>query len=220
MRNHRWTASLIVFVAVVALAGCSDTDRDRTLVRFETTLGDFEVQLLDDVTPLTVQNFLRYVEDGAYENSIVHRSVPDFVIQGGGFTTGPMETFPETFPGKVPEHLPVRDEAAVSNLRGTIAMALDYVDDRPLINSATNEWYINLDDDSRLDADKFTVFGEIRGDGMDVVDAIAALEIYDLSDYNDALGTTPLTAAPQPELRQQDLVVILRISVVSYGTSR
>ena len=164
MRNLRWTASLSVLVAVVALAGYSDTDLGRTVVRFETTLGDFEVQLFDDVTPLTVQNFLGYVDDGPYESSIVHRSVPDFVIQGGGFTTGPIETFPETFPGKVPIHRPVRNEAGGSNVRGTIAMAL---------------------------------------------------EIYDLSAYNDALDTMPLTAAPQPELRLRDLVVILRISVVS-----
>jgi peptidyl-prolyl cis-trans isomerase A (cyclophilin A) len=216
MRNLHRIALLSVLVAVVALTGCSDTgtDLDRTVVRFETTLGDFEVQLFDDVTPLTVQNFLGYVEEGAYESSIVHRSVPDFVIQGGGFTTGPTETFPETFPGKVPVHLPVRNEAGLSNVRGTIAMALDYVGDRPLINSATNEWYINLDDNARLDADEFTVFGEIRGDGMDVVDAIAALEIYDLSAYDDALDTIPLSAAPEPQLQLQDLVVILRISVV------
>jgi len=214
MRNLRWIASVSVVVAVVALSGCSGSEHDGTVVRVETTLGDFEVQLFDDVTPLTVQNFLGYVEDGAYERSIIHRSVPDFVIQGGGFTTGPAETFPETFPGKVPVHLPVRNEARVSNVRGTIAMALEYVDDRPLINSATNEWYINLDDNSRLDADDFTVFGEVRGDGMDVVDAIAALDIYDLSAYNDALDTIPLTAAPQPQLQLQDLVVILRISVV------
>lgn len=206
-------------IFVLALSGlfvissCSDATLGHTVVRFETNLGNFEVQLFDDVAPLTVQNFLRYVDDGAYVGSIVHRSVPDFVIQGGGFTTGPAATFPETFPGRVPVHRPVKNEAAVSNVRGTIAMALEYVDDRPLINSATNEWYINLDDNARLDADDFTVFGEVRGDGMHVVDEIAALGIYDLSAYNDALNTTPLTAAPEPALEIQDLVVILRIDV-------
>ncbi len=205
----------VAAMAVVVLAGCGDTDLGRTVVRFETTQGSFEVQLFDDVAPLTVRNFLGYVNDGAYVGSIVHRSVPDFVIQGGGFTTGPVETFPDTFPGKVPVHRPVKNEAGVSNVRATLAMALEYVGDRPLINSATNEWYINLDDNSRLDADDFTVFGEVKGDGMGVVDAIAGLGIYDLSSYDDALDTTPLTAAPEPALELRDLVVILRIEVVS-----
>jgi cyclophilin family peptidyl-prolyl cis-trans isomerase len=206
--------ALVLVALLLVLAACGDTRIDRTVVRFETSLGDFEVELYDDVTPLTVQNFLGYVEDDAYAGSIVHRSVPGFVIQGGGFTTGPVATFPQTFPGRVPVHRPVRNEAAESNVRGTIAMALEYVGGRPLINSATNEWYINLGDNSRLDADGFTVFGEVLGDGMDVVDAIAALGVYDLSSYDAALDTIPLRADPVPELRISDLVVIPQISVV------
>jgi len=206
---------LVQGVLLALLCACGDaTSPGRTAVRFETTLGDFEVELFDDVTPLTVQNFLGYVDDGAYAGSIVHRSVPGFVIQGGGFTTGPVATFPETFPGRVPTHRPVRNEAALSNVRGTIAMALEYVDDHPLINSATNEWYVNLADNSRLDADGFTVFGAVRGSGMEVVDAIAALGVYDLSSYDDALDTTPLRAAPIPELRLADLVVVTRAAVI------
>ena len=101
-----------------------------------------------------------------------------------------------------------------SNLRGTIAMALEYVGDRPLINSATDEWYINLVDNTRLDADDFTVFGNVIGDGMDVVEAIGALPTYDLSTYDDALTCVPLTRAPQPELERSELIVIRRITVV------
>lgn len=209
-------AAALALLLAAGLASCGDTPLGHTIVRFDTALGSFEVQLYDDVTPKTVENFLGYVQPGDYDDSIVHRSVPGFVIQGGGFTPGPVATFPETFPGRVPIHRPVQNEAALSNVRGTIAMALEYADDHPLINSATNEWYINLADNSRLDADKFTVFGHVRGDGMKVVDAIAALEIYDLSTYNDALNTTPLTAPPTP-LRVEDLVTLLRVEVVSGG---
>ena len=109
-----------------------------TVVRFETPLGSFDVELFDDVTPLTVTNFLNYVNDGDYENSFIHRKVNDFIVQGGGFT------FENDLVGNVPEDPPVINEFNLSNVRGTIAMAKLGGDP----NSTTSEWFINLADNS------------------------------------------------------------------------
>lgn len=140
-----------------------------TVVRVTTPLGDFDIQLLEDEAPNTVANFLNYVDDGDYENSFIHRSVglPD-IIQGGGFVFVDGQVDP------IPQDAPIANEFGRSNLRGTVAMAR--VGGLP--DSATSQWFINISDDNDFldDVDGgFTVFGEVIGDGMDVVDAIAAL---------------------------------------------
>jgi peptidyl-prolyl cis-trans isomerase A (cyclophilin A) len=139
-----------------------------TTVRFDTSLGSFDVELFDTTAPITVANFLDYLNDGDYVDSFVHRSVPGFVIQGGGFrvVSGAVQA--------VPTEPPIQNEFDASNLRGTIAMARV----AGQVNSATSQWFVNLGDNSALDSvdEGFTVFGEVIGDGMDVVDAIAALE--------------------------------------------
>ena len=130
-----------------------------------TTLGDIEIELLDEEAPNTVANFLNYVNDGDYQNSFVHRSAPGFVIQGGGFT------FVDAPPVRIPVDDPVVNEFDPnrSNVRGTLAMAK--VGDDP--DSATSQWFINLADNStNLDVQNggFTVFARVRGDGMAVAD--------------------------------------------------
>ena len=153
-----------------------------TVVEFQTSLGNFEVNLADTTTPLTVTNFLQYVNNGLYTNSIIHRSVPGFVSQGGGFTYDqmlPLDT--------VPEFAAVANEPEFSSLRGSIAMAK--IGGNP--DSATSQWFINLDDNSSILDDQnggFTVFGQVVGNGMDVVDAIAALPVYGF--------TSPLNELP------------------------
>lgn len=142
-----------------------------TSVILKTTLGYVEIDLYEDATPVTVANFLNYVQDGDYLDSFIHRSVPGFVIQGGGFT------FDGTNPIPVPEDAPIANEPGISNLRGTIAMAK--VEGDP--NSATSQWFINLADNSaELDDSNggFTVFGEVMGNGMEIIDAIAALQVW------------------------------------------
>lgn len=139
-------------------------------VILQTTLGEVEIELFDEETPLTVANFLNYVNDGDYADSFIHRSVKDFVIQGGGFT------YIDDLVGEVPADPPVTNEAGISNLRGTIAMAKLGGDP----DSATSQWFINLGDNSaNLDGQNggFTVFGQVTS-GMDVVDAIADLPVY------------------------------------------
>lgn len=144
-----------------------------TNVILETPLGDVEIELFDDEAPVTVANFLKYINDGDYNNSFIHRSVPGFVIQGGGFT------FTDGMFSAVPTDPPIQNEFNRSNTRGTIAMAR--LSGNP--DSATSQWFINLDDNTGLDTvdGGFTVFGKVAGDGMTVIDAIAALQTWDFS---------------------------------------
>jgi cyclophilin family peptidyl-prolyl cis-trans isomerase len=140
-------------------------------VVLQTSLGEVEIELFDQETPQTVANFLNYVNSGAFASSFIHRSMPGFIIQGGGYT------FIDGAVGEVPTNPPVANEPGISNLRGTIAMAKQGGDP----NSATSQWFINLADSSEnLDGQNggFTVFGQVTGDGMDVIDAIAALRVW------------------------------------------
>lgn len=180
MKGRNSRRSLAMIAALSALLFDART-ASATIVEFQTNLGNFEVNLYDNTTPLTVANFLAYVNNGAYSNAVIHRSVPDFVIQGGGYTFNralPLE--------EIAENPPVRNEPALANVRGTIGMA------RPSgqRNGATNQWFFNLDDNSAsLDwrGGGYTVFGEVVGDGMDVVDAIAALPLFDVGSPIDAI---------------------------------
>jgi cyclophilin family peptidyl-prolyl cis-trans isomerase len=178
------------------------TDPDvNTAVRMTTVLGDIDLVLFSQQTPITVANFLAYVDQGKFflpdptthqtASSFVHRSVPGFVIQGGGYI-GTVDPNSSTNPNKdnlqaklVPSLGKIQNEAGISNKRGTIAMAL--TPDDP--NSATSQWFINLADNggppNNLDIQTknsnnvtfgpYAVFGRVAGDGMSTMDAIAAL---------------------------------------------
>jgi len=164
------------------------------LVQFNTVIGSIDVKLFQAETPLTVGNFLTYVNKGAYTNSFIHRSPwPKFVIQGGGFGFYDFDDpTPDTDDYEaIPKDPPVLNEPGISNVRGTISMAK--VGGNP--NSATNQWFFNLSDNSaNLDFQNggFTVFGEVINDGMNVVDAIADVPRWDASIINSAFDTLPL----------------------------
>ena len=178
-----------------------------TVVEVQTVMGNFQVNLYDSKTPKTVENFLGYVKSGAYFNNVVHRSMDDFIIQAGGYQ----------FDGELPlnelsKAASVVNEPKLSNVRGTIAMAKLANDP----NSATSEWFINLKDNSaNLDLQNhgFTVFGQVLGNGMQVVDAIAALQTFDkgpafrnipLRNYSDA----------SQDVNGENLVLITDIVIV------
>ncbi len=154
----------------LAVAGLYSQSADATIVKLETNVGDLYINLYDETTPLTVTNFLAYVNDGRYNNTIIHRSVPGFVIQGGGYgyTTGTSFDHIETYS-------PVANEPKLSNVRATISMAK--VAGQP--NSATSEFFINLTDNNsgstNLDSAEqgYSVFGELTSDSMALVDQIA-----------------------------------------------
>ncbi len=167
-----------------------------TNVLVQTPLGDFEIELLDDVAPGTVTNFLNYVTDGDYEGSFIHRSDNNFVIQGGGFN------FINGNLGNVSRDAAIANEFGLSNLRGTLSMAK--TPDNP--NSATSEWFINLADNSaNLDNQNggFTVFARVVGDGMTVVDAIAALPVANVANLFPVL---PVIDFPGGVINSEHLV--------------
>jgi cyclophilin family peptidyl-prolyl cis-trans isomerase len=153
---------------------------------FHTSLGNIAVQLYPDVAPQTVANFLNYVNSGGYQNSIIHRSVPGFVIQGGGFQVQNSSII------ATPTNAPVVNEFHLSNTRGTIAMAKLGSDP----NSATSQWFFNeADNSANLDSQNggFTVFGKILdAASLAVMDEIAGLPTYDLSSANPAFNQIPL----------------------------
>ncbi|MDF2176681.1 peptidylprolyl isomerase [Aliiglaciecola sp. CAU 1673] len=187
-----------------------------TVVEFRTVLGSFQVQLFDQHTPKTVQNFLGYANAGAFEDTLVHRSVSGFVVQSGGFQfSGEMP------PDPISVGPAVVNEPVFSNVRGTIAMAKQAGNP----NSATSQWFINLADNSlNLDGQNggFTVFGRVLGDGMQVVDAIASLPTFNLGQPFNELPLRDYTAGDAQqgtEVQGDNLVLIEDIVVVDAGTS-
>lgn len=175
---------------------------------FSSNMGQFCIELFDTQTPVTTANFLQYIDSGAYTNGIFHRSVPGFVIQGGGFkivdgTSGKSLAAVNTFS-------PIVNEFKISNTRGTVAMAK--LGSAP--NSATSQWFVNLADNSaNLDHQNggFTVFGRVLFDGMTVFDAIAKLKIANLG---GSLNATPTINASGAVHSTDDLVQINHVETV------
>ncbi|MFN5757760.1 MAG: Ig-like domain-containing protein [Planctomycetia bacterium] len=173
-----------------------------TVARFTTNQpgadNRFFVELFDAAgdgrtrtTPATVSNFLAYIDANRYRNTIVHRSMPGFVVQGGGFTVS--TTSPASV-SAVNQFAAVVNEPGNTNARGTIAMAK--LPDNP--NSATNQWFFNLANNAaNLDSQNggFTAFGRVLGNGMSVVDALAAIPRFG---FVEPFDTIPLRNVPGP----------------------
>ncbi len=134
------------------------------MIRFETSLGDFTIELFEKEAPVTTQNFLEYVDAGHFDGTVFHRVIPGFVIQGGGMTADMKQK---------PTRAPIRNEAdnGLKNRRGTLSMART---NDP--HSATSQFFVNLVDNAFLDPGRggagYAVFGCVT-EGMSVVDAIA-----------------------------------------------
>ncbi len=161
------------------------------IVTVITTLGSFQIELFPDVAPHTVANFLHYVNNGSYTDTIFHRSAPGFVEQAGGFTSANAAFSSVSQFGTIPTVAAVHNEFHLSNVAGTVAMAQFNGDP----NSATDQWFVNLaDNSSNLDPAAYTVFGQVLGNGMQVLDAIAALPI---SNQGGAFTELPLTTNNQ-----------------------
>jgi cyclophilin family peptidyl-prolyl cis-trans isomerase len=164
---------------------------------YNTSLGNgvINIVLFDQDgagAPLTVQNFLNYVSDGDYINSIIHRSIPNFIIQGGGFTVEQLT------PQSIPSNPPVQNEFSPnrSNLPGTIAMAK--LGGNP--NSATNQWFFNLANNaSNLDNQNggFTVFGQVLSNAdLLTLNVIAAVPVFNRSNLSPVFSNLPLLGNP------------------------
>jgi cyclophilin family peptidyl-prolyl cis-trans isomerase len=148
-----------------------------TMIRIETTHGDMTIELFEKDAPLTVANFLQYVDDGHFDGTIFHRVIPGFMIQGGGMDSG--------F-GEKKTRAPIKNEAdnGQQNLRGNLSMARTNAP-----HSATSQFFINLKDNDFLDYRPgnhgYAVFGRVTA-GMEVVDAIAAVRTGTRKGYADA----------------------------------
>lgn len=177
------------------------------IAQIDTVRGKFNIALLAADAPRTVANFLNYVNRGAYSNSFIHRSVPGFVIQGGGFTLSGSSIF------NVTADPPVQNEFKLSNVRGTLAMAKLGGDP----NSATNQWFVNLADNgagsAALDVQNggFTVFARVLGSGMSVADSIAALQVVNGTSVGADFGQLPVLG---PAVTPANLVIVRTVKLV------
>lgn len=186
------------------------------IVRMETDLGNIDFRLFNMVTPVSVENFLNYLNNGDYDGTVIHRSSPGFVIQGGGFRFDAEE---ESFDA-VPTEDPIMNEPYLSNTRGTIAFAkISPSDGQPTeetINSATNQWFFNLDNQNHEDLDVlnggFSVFGSIIGNSFEVLDLIQQLPTQDLDPEGAAFDNVPLKNEEDP--LSESLVVVNQASVL------
>ena len=137
------------------------------MIRFETSLGDFTIELFEKDAPISAKNFLDYVDAGHFDGTVFHRVIPGFVIQGGGMTADMKQK---------PTGKPIKNEAdnGLKNRRGTLSMART---NDP--HSATSQFFVNLVDNAFLDPGRggagYAVFGTVT-EGMTVVDAIAKVK--------------------------------------------
>jgi len=168
MKFKRLSFFLVTLALIQCLFVTQASANTNPEVIFETSKGSFTLELYPDKAPQTVENFLAYVDEGFYDNTIFHRVVPDFVIQGGGFESGMKAK--ET-------REPVKNESEnrLKNIRGAVSMAR-----RMHPDTATSQFYINLVHNSRLDYKAkiqpgYTVFGRVSK-GMDVIDKISVVE--------------------------------------------
>ncbi len=149
------------------------------VVVFETTMGTFEVELYQDKAPVTVKNFLGYVNDKFFDDTIFHRVINNFMIQGGGFTKDGSRK-------KTKE--PIKNESGngAKNVNYSIAMARTQD-----LNSATSQFFINVKDNGFLDQGQYCAFGMVVS-GKDVIDKIKAVDVNKPGRLSEAQPKEPI----------------------------
>lgn len=187
---------LLLLAGIVSAVGLATIHAEakkggRPVVVFSMPDGDITIELFSEKAPITVKNFLDYVESGFYDGTIFHRVIPGFVIQGGGFTSDMQQKTTQAA---------IKNEAdnGLKNARGTLSMARTSD-----INSATSQFFVNLKDNANLDHGPgsfgYAVFGRVT-DGMDVVDKIAAVRTTTKGHYQD----TPVEAVVTKSAKKQE----------------
>jgi cyclophilin family peptidyl-prolyl cis-trans isomerase len=176
-RLRRGSAAVLLFLIAGCGPGASVYENpplpdDAPRVVIETSHGDIVVGLYAEQAPITVNNFLAYVDAGFYDGTVFHRVLPGFMAQGGGF----VHQGDQYLPKQTRPPIELESDVGLKNVRGSVAMARR---DIPLA-SATSQFFINLVDNQRLDRlgdvnPGYAVFGTVI-EGMDVVDSIAAVE--------------------------------------------
>ena len=178
---------LVILLSFFLLTSCKEAIKvasllenpDNPVVRMKTTEGDIFIELYKEDSPITVENFLSYVDSDFYNDTLFHRVIDGFMIQGGGLSEGltPKKT-----------RSPIKNEAdnGLSNVRGTISMARS-----KLIDSATSQFFINVNDNKALDYKTpnprefgYAVFGKVI-EGMNVVDQIKKTQTTTVQPYKN-----------------------------------
>ncbi len=185
--------SLVIFTTTVKGEKSMNDNTNNPVVVLETTMGNITIELDAQNAPNSTANFLAYVEDGYFTDTTFHRVIPNFMIQGGGITADMRD--------KPSKRAPIQNEAnnGLKNDRGTIAMART---SDP--HSATSQFFINHKDNDFLNFRSesmqgwgYAVFGKVT-DGMDVVDAIAAVSTGNKGGHQDVpLETITINAVTQ-----------------------
>jgi len=170
---------LVITTIIFLNSGANAEMTTNTKIIIKTTSGDIKIELYDDKAPITSENFKKYIESGYFTDTIFHRVIKDFMIQGGGFTAEMSEK--DSMP-------PIKNEAnnGISNERGTIAMART-----PDPHSASSQFFINLKDNNFLDFTAETsqgwgycAFGKVF-EGMDILDKIALVNTGSYGAHQD-----------------------------------
>ena len=214
-RDRRGCRALLLVVLIAGWALTSPHRAAALVVRFNSSQGPILVRLFHTATPQTTANFLAYVNSGRWIDTFIHRSIPGFVIQAGGYT------YPSDLVGvqSVPKYAAVVNEPGISNLRGTIAMAKTAGNP----NSATSEWFFNLSDSNAANLDfqngGFTAFGRVVGpNGMNAVDALEDLPVYNASgtsNPDNLFGQLPLQNYSGGSITKSNLALFSTIEVLT-----
>ena len=182
--NIKLLAVIGLIILPLMISSCNSSGKDSSnkakgdspVVLISTSEGDIKVKLNKEEAPITVENFLGYVNDGYYDGIIFHRVIPNFMIQTGGFTPDMKQKTPKA---------PIKNEAnnGLLNNRGTLSMARTSE-----VDSATSQFFINVNDNNFLNNGErdfgYAVFGEVI-EGMDVVDKIAAVQTGTSGQFRD-----------------------------------
>ena len=184
MSNFFFTVATRALLAIGLVLPMTGQAQTTTQVRFQTTLGNFVVELYPAKAPKTVQNFVQYAQDKHFDGTIFHRVIDGFMVQGGGFTADMAQK-----PTRAP--IPLEIDRSLKNERGTIAMART---GNP--NSATAQFFINLVDNANLNAPQpdgygYAVFGKVVS-GMETIDAIRSVATRNQNGFQN-VPSTPIT---------------------------
>lgn len=163
------------------------------MVKLETSHGDITLEFFPDEAPITVANFLQYVDEGYFDGTVFHRVIPNFVIQGGGFTMDMEQK-------ETREKIKNEADNGLNNERGTLSMARTSE-----VDSATAQFFVNLRDNTSLDHSEanfgYAVFAKVV-DGMDIVDEIAKTETATVGGHQD-VPTEPIVVNKATQVEQE-----------------
>ena len=184
MSNFFFTAAARALLFISLALPMTGQTQTTTQVRFQTTMGNFVVELYPAKAPKTVQNFVQYAQDKHFDGTIFHRVIDGFMVQGGGFTADMAQK-----PTRAP--IPLEIDRSLKNERGTLAMART---GNP--NSATAQFFINLVDNANLNAPQpdgygYAVFGKVVS-GMETIDAIRSVATRNQNGFQN-VPATPIT---------------------------